>query len=113
MDTRTKIINAAELAHIDGLVVSGCFDPITAEHAERLAQLQQPGRKLLVLITDPPDPILPSLARAQIVAGLKVVDQVAVAGPGAPKAQVELEAEDAERLRKLIAHVHSRQSAAV
>ena len=114
MDTRTKIISGPELAQFAGTIVSGHFDPITAAHAERLQDLKQAGKKLLVVVTEPPDPILPALARAQLVAGLRVVDHVAVAvdADGAPRADVRLEMEDAERLKKLIAHVDSRQRAA-
>jgi glycerol-3-phosphate cytidylyltransferase-like family protein len=112
LDTRTKIINARELAGFEGIVVSGYFDPVTAAHAERLQELKEPGKELLVVVTEPPDPILPALARAQLVAGLRVVDHVAIDSAGAPPADVRLEQEDTERLRKLIAHVESRQRAA-
>jgi hypothetical protein len=112
LDTRSKIHNARDFAQFAGTVVSGYFDPITAAHAERLQELKQPGKMLLVLVTEPADPILPALARAQLIAGLRVVDRVAVYSPEAPQAEVRLEEEDAERLKKLIAHVESRQRAA-
>jgi hypothetical protein len=114
LDTRTKIIDAAEaarIAHAGATVVSGYFDPMIAAHAERLATLKREGAPLLVLIATPPDAILPALARAQLVAGLSVVDYVCDA-PGGVTAQVQLEAEHAELLTKLIDHVHARQRAA-
>ena len=114
MDTRTKIIDAAHAARIaqtGATVVSGFFDPMIASHAERLAKLKHEGTPLLVLIATPPEAILPALARAQLIAGLSVVDYVCDAPDGiAP--QIHLEDEHAELLTQLIDHVHARQRAA-
>jgi hypothetical protein len=96
-------------------VVSGYFDPMVAGCAEELAKLKKEGKPLLVLIADPPEPILPALARAQLVAGLAVVDYVCdTPGEFAPDVTpaVTLEARHAEGLQNLIRHVHSRQRAA-
>lgn len=81
-----------------------------ASHAERLAGLKHPGMPLLVLITTPPDPILPAAARAQLVAGLAVVDYVCDA-PNDLTPQIALDHEHAALLTKLIDHVHARQQA--
>ena len=111
MDTREKIITAAEAAQIaDAMFVSGYFDPMTAAHAARIAELKD-GRKLVVLIATPADPILSARARAELVAGLRAVDYV-VDSPGGLTPKVRLEEEDAARLEKLIGHVHARQQAA-
>jgi hypothetical protein len=64
-----------------------------------------------VLIATPPAAILPAAARAQLVAGLAVVDYVCES-PGALTPQVSLEAEHAEFFEQLIRHVHARQRAA-
>ena len=114
MDTRTKIIDAAQAARIaqsGATVVSGFFDPMIASHAEHLIMLKQEGTPLLVLVATPPDAILPALARAQLVAGLSVVDYVCDA-PDGLTAQIHLEDEHAQLLTKLIDHVHARQRAA-
>jgi hypothetical protein len=114
LDSRTKIIDAAQAAGIaqsGATVVSGSFDPMVASHAERLAALKQEGRPLLVLITTPPSPILDSRARAQLVAGLAAVDYVCDE-PGNLAPQVALDQEHADRLTRLIEHVHARQRAA-
>jgi len=114
LDTRTKIIDAdhaARIAEAGATVVSGYFDPMIASHAERLATLKRPAAPLLVLITTPPDPILSALARAQLVAGLSVVDYVCDA-PGGLAPEFALEAEHAGLLTQLIDHVHTRQRAA-
>lgn len=118
MDTRHKIIDAAEaaaLAQAGATVVRGYFDPLIAEHAERLTEFKRAGAPLLVLIATPPNPILPDRARAELVAALAVVDRVALTGDAAPGAsitpQIRLEEEDLARQARLIEHVHSRQGA--
>ena len=105
-------IAASGIGPSGSVVVSGHFDPLMAAHAERLQQLKEPGKKLLIVVTDPPHPILPALARAQLLAGLRVVDHVAVASPEGPPADIALEREDSIRREKLILHVHSRQNLA-
>jgi hypothetical protein len=113
LDTRTKIIDAAQAARIaqDGAtVITGYFDPLIATHAERLTSLKRDGVPLLVLIATPPAAILPAAARAQLVAGLAVVDYVCD-HPGALTPHLTLEAEHAELLEQLIRHVHARQQA--
>jgi bifunctional ADP-heptose synthase (sugar kinase/adenylyltransferase) len=115
MDTRTKIISVAEAARLaaDGAtVVSGYFDPLLASHAERLHDLKREGVPLLVAIADPETPILPARARAELTAGLAVVDYVVESVNGVP-VTVRLEEEDAVRLDHLIEHVHARQKASV
>lgn len=114
MDTREKIIDAAEAAVIaasGATVVSGYFDPLIASHAERLAALKPDGKKLLVLIATPPNAILPAAARAELVAGLRAVDYVAELAAGIVP-EIRLEQEDAERFQALLQHVHLRQKAA-
>ena len=113
MDTRTKIISGAEagrLAESGATAVSGYFDPLTLAHAERLQSLKRPGIPLVVVISSPPEPILPSPARAQLIAGLACVDHVAE-GPVAFTPGTRLEEEDDERLKQLIKEVQSRQQA--
>lgn len=110
MDTRHKIIDAAQAASIaasGATVVSGYFDPMVASHAERLASLKT-GAKLLVLIATPDNAILPSAARAELVAGLRAVDYVSEFDGGLTP-QIRLEQEDAERFTALLNHVHARQ----
>jgi glycerol-3-phosphate cytidylyltransferase-like family protein len=113
VDTRTKIVATAEairLAAAGATVVSGYFDPLLASHAERLDGLKRDGAALLVLIATPEGPLLPARARAELVAGLAVVDHVAEAANGLP-AHHRLESEDVMRLEKLIQRVHARRQA--
>jgi bifunctional ADP-heptose synthase (sugar kinase/adenylyltransferase) len=113
MDTRTKIVSAAEAARLareGASIVSGYFDPLLASHAERLSGLKREGVPMLVAIADPETPILPARARAELVAGLAAVDYVVEFFDGLP-VTVRLEEEDALRLDQLIEHVHARQKA--
>jgi bifunctional ADP-heptose synthase (sugar kinase/adenylyltransferase) len=116
VDTRTKIISNEEARGIaNATIVSGFFDPITNAHAERLRGLKQAGQPLLVLIATPANSILPSEARAVLVAGLACVDHVTIIGAVYPDdltPHTQLETEDAERLEQLIRHVQARQQAA-
>jgi hypothetical protein len=113
MDTRSKILSSSEAAQIAlrATVISGYFDPLLAWHASRLEELKGDS-PLLALIATPPNPILPARARAELVAGLKVVDHVCEA-----PAPTEIECivphfrlEDEERcnIQELIDRVHSR-----
>jgi hypothetical protein len=114
VDTRTKIVplvEAQRIAALGATVVSGYFDPLLASHAERLQGLKREGTPLVVLIADPGNPILPARARAELVAGLAVVDHVVESGNGLIP-HVRLEQEHDQRLDELIEHVHARQRAA-
>ncbi len=113
MDTRGKIIAASDalrLAAEGATVVSGYFDPLLASHARRLEGLKS-GSNLVVVIEDPPQPILPTRARAELVASLRAVDHVVEARDGI-RVDVRLEQEDERRFEELLAHVHSRQRGA-
>jgi glycerol-3-phosphate cytidylyltransferase-like family protein len=98
LDTRQKILDG------DAVVVTGYFDPLTAEHAARLQELKQPGRPLVVVITSPPHAILPARARAELVAGLAAVDRVLIA-----EEVVREEAADFDRTEALVRHIRERQ----
>ena len=119
MNTRTKIVpieEAERIAACGATVVSGHFDPLLASHAERLQGLKREGAPLLVLITDPSNPILPGNARAELVAGLAVVDHVVyqrVYQQGESiTPEVRLDREHETCLEELIERVHARQRAA-
>jgi bifunctional ADP-heptose synthase (sugar kinase/adenylyltransferase) len=80
LDTRTKIVplhEVAERLHNGSATrISGHFDPLLAEHIQRLAEARKPGRQLVVEITNPVQPLLAQRARAELVAALSVVDFV-------------------------------------
>ena len=84
MDTREKIINLARAAEIAASmqrsgarlkIVAGYFDVLTPELVRRLTALAG-GQPLLCAVLDPPHPLLPSRARAELAAALGMVDYV-------------------------------------
>jgi bifunctional ADP-heptose synthase (sugar kinase/adenylyltransferase) len=93
LDTRVKIFTADEakrqLQGRPAAWVTGHFDPLLAEHVQRLQQSTRPGKLLVVEVTNPPHPLLSQRARAELVAALAMVDYVVVSdsqpsGEGAP-----------------------------
>lgn len=123
MDTRSKIINRAGAERIarDGArltVVTGHFDPLTAAHAARLAEIAEAGAPVLVVVRTPDQPLLAARARAELIAGLAAVSHVVIEENDVawvrrlPAARLVHEEEaDARRTRDLIVHVHGRQAA--
>lgn len=80
MDTRTKITKTSlSLSGQTIQIVTGHFDPLLPEHARRLEALAKPNQHLIVVVTNPPNPVLSQQARAELVAALSVVDQVVIA----------------------------------
>jgi len=95
MDTRRKIVrNAACWRVPDGaLAVKGPFDPLLAAHATQLGHLRGSAPALVVWITEPPDPILPAEARAELVAALRCVDAVLLDPRACPENAIDLTAD--------------------
>src|SRR5579863_6742768 len=124
MDTRNKIIEpqnavllSQELSRKGVKVVTGYFDVIVAEHVRRLSEIKNGSGPLVVVVLDPPEPVLPARARAELVAALRVVDYVVPAGEQAaqellshftPGEIVREESADLLRARRLSEHVQSR-----
>ncbi len=119
MDTREKIVTAeaarerARAARAGGArvtLVVGHFDPLLEEHARRLSTLVEPGGWLVAAVADPPAPILPARARAELVAALRAVDCV-VLGDAAEipaHAVIDERAEDTRQAEEFMAHVRAR-----
>jgi glycerol-3-phosphate cytidylyltransferase-like family protein len=77
MDTRRKIVGS--YPH-DATIVEGCFDPLLALHVEQLAA-RKSDMPLVVVIREPQEPLLDARSRAELVAGLRMVDAVVIGGP--------------------------------
>ena len=86
LDTRTKIVPLHEIGERlqsrAASWISGHFDPLLAEHVERLAGAREPGRLLVVEVTNPAQPLLAQRARAELVAALSMVDLVVLGDEG-------------------------------
>ena len=122
MDTRAKIIDLASAARLrrPGLrlkLVAGYFDVLTPDLVRRLHGLSDGGR-LIAVVVDPPNPLLPSRARAELAAALSVIDYVLLLPDAGldkaldqirPDEVVREDMADGKRLQALIEHVHQRQ----
>ena len=118
MDTRVKIISpdaAADIArHQKVRILSGRFDPLLAEHARRIADVAQDG-PLLVFVLDYDGAILPSGARAELVAALQAVRYVSVVdGPALDEMSgkfniIRDDNDDILRQKQLLEHIRSRE----
>ncbi len=102
-------------------VVVGDFDPLLAEDARELGHIRAaaPLRPLAAVVLARDGALLPQRARAELVAGLRMVDYVITADDTSlqalldalhPALVVRLEAAHAARKRQLMEHVHRRQS---
>jgi glycerol-3-phosphate cytidylyltransferase-like family protein len=101
-------------------VFVGHFDPLTVEHARQLIQAHRSSGLTVVIVTDPPEPILPQRARAELAAALHAVDYVIAASHNAsaeiiarlqPDKVIQEEGADLRRTQQLIEHVRGRQIA--
>jgi len=126
VDTRDKIVAPAAAPALARerraageriALVTGFFDPLLAAHALRLQEIARAGQALFVAVEDPPQPLLEARARAELLAGLRVVDYVVLAGQTpaslaetmAPDAVFNWLDDDRRRTQELIEHVHHRQ----
>src|SRR5260370_38123527 len=84
MATGNKILTP-EAAPRACTVVTGAFDVVLAEDARQLAEIRasHPDRPLLVVVLPLPGELLPQRARAELVAGLRMVDYVVTADDAA------------------------------
>lgn len=88
MDTRRKIVrDPSQWQPPAGAVLAaGPFDPLLSQHAAQLERIKGHASFLVVYVTDPPDPLLPAQARAEMVAALRHVDAVIVSSQPPPQA---------------------------
>jgi bifunctional ADP-heptose synthase (sugar kinase/adenylyltransferase) len=93
LDTRKKIVTLEKALTIAAAEpvrwVTGHFDPLFAQHARRIREFIEPGYRLIVLVTNPAEPLLPQRARAELVAALAGVDFVVMKDGAAPANQHE------------------------
>lgn len=90
VDTRVKIKNWPDTAELirsltsdasKGVVVTGFFDPLLAEHARRLEEIAAVRGRVVVALNDAPAALLPARTRAELLAGLRAVDTVLLPPP--------------------------------
>lgn len=123
MDTRRKILTVEAVLQLAPplTIVTGYFDVLGAGHVRDLQQARAlaPGQPLLAIVLPGAAPLLEQRARAELMAGLRVIDYVVSADErdsdrmiaAFPASQlVRLEAADERRSRQLMEHVRRRQS---
>jgi len=110
LDTRTKIVAAERLA--GRTVVAAYFDPVVATHAQRFHELAMEHGPLAVCVCDPPNPLLPVRARAELAAALRDVEVVVMGEAALAQAVAIIDERPADLARRaaLMAHVRSRQN---
>jgi hypothetical protein len=115
MDTRRKIVLVAS-APLGCTVVAGFFDVLQAADARDLAALSRP---VVAVVLPLADALLSQQARAELAAGLRMIDYVVLAAETCPDALIEqlqparvvrLEAVQARRSRQLKENVRHRQT---
>lgn len=113
LDTRTKIVPPEEARHLlaGRPVVAAYFDPLVATHTARLRVLAEKHGPLAICLCDPPDPLLPARARAELAAACRDVALVFIGEEALAHAAETIDERPADLLRRtgLMRHVHSRQ----
>lgn len=117
MDTRTKIVDSG-YRDLSGAFVTGIFDPVTVDHARRLREIHRQYGRVIVLLSDPPDPILDARARAELLAALDAVDFVVLPvgqsfTPQPGQVPFDERAADQTRFQRLVDHIHRRSGSPV
>jgi hypothetical protein len=122
VNTREKILSLDQArAAAVGIPVTAFvthLEVLQADHIralEAVAAESVPG-KLFLVLTDPPSPLVALEDRAEVAAGLRMVDYVVPTAAGRepaldaihPRRIIEDEEEDRGRTRRLIEHVRSR-----
>lgn len=110
LDTRTKIVPLERVA--GRTLVAAYFDPMVASHTQRLRELAEKHGPLAICICDPPDPLLPAQARAELAAACRDVELVVIGEDSLSGAKqiIDERSGDLDRRAALIQHVHSRQN---
>ena len=114
LDTRIKIIPAARASEFgDAVFVAMYLDPLTAAHARQIHEIAAGGRRVVVLLFDPPAPLLPTDARAELAASLSSVAAVMQGSDAlAPTPHIDERSADLARRDTLTRHVFQRHAAA-
>jgi len=113
LDTRTKIVPADDPRLAGRPLVAAYFDPLVSTHTARLRELAAQHGPLAVCVCDPPDPLLPALARAELAAACRDVALVVIGDASLSQATeiIDERPADLDRRATLMRHVHSRQNA--
>jgi hypothetical protein len=125
LDTREKIIDLARAVSVatdlrgggtKWKLITGYFDVLTPDHIRGATALAN-GGSLMAIVLDPQKPLLATRARVELAASLRAVDYVILLGSTGldqairqlqPDEVIRAEADDQQRSKSLIEHVHRR-----
>ena len=118
-DTRSKILTLDQARALPPPLIAfvSHLEVLRTAHVRRLEEVADANTgKLIVILTDPPSPLVPLPARAELAAALRAVDYVVPSPEGSgpalaalhPSVTVHDEVEDRERTRSLMEHVRNR-----
>jgi hypothetical protein len=114
LDTRTKIVPAqVALARLaERPLIAAYFDPLVVTHTNRFRELAEKHGPLAICICEPPDPLLPAQARAELAAACRDVDIVVIGEMFLSQTTKVIDERpgDMDRRTALMQHVHSRQN---
>jgi hypothetical protein len=107
LDTRTKIVGPRSIARDLPVRIVVCYlDPLWAGIERTLREHARSGATLVIAIDEPPEPLLPLQARAELAASLSFVDYVITGTEALPDGEViDLRDQDLEQRKGLIRHV--------
>jgi hypothetical protein len=92
-------------------VICGFFDPLLASHARAIERQRIAGGRVITVLVEPAEAILPARARGEMTAALQDVDAVVLPGEAmAFDAWIDLRAEDGQRRDEFVAHVRRRNA---
>lgn len=93
-------------------MVTGCFDPVLAGHARRLREIREGFDTLIVVLSEPAQPVLDARARAEVLAALAAVDYVVLPpvdlGQDPGLTIFDEQPADQVRFERLVEHVRQR-----
>ncbi len=114
MDTRTKIVSLEtarnRAAETRCTVYRAGFDVLTAARLRRIREIAKPGVPLIAVVTDVPNSLLPTQARAELAASLAVINFVVIGAFPVHNVIDDSEA-DTRRTAELIQYIQRRNGA--
>jgi hypothetical protein len=107
LDTRTKIVEPGSIPRDRSVRILLCYlDPVWGREVHTLRQHADANATMVIAVADPPDPLLPLRARAELAAALSFVDYVITEPPSLPDAElIDLRDHDLACRQSLIRHV--------
>jgi hypothetical protein len=110
LDTRTKIVEPGSIPRDRTVKVLLCYlDPLWGREVDALREHADSAATMVVAVADPPEPLLPLRARAELAAALSFVDYVITEPQSLPDAErIDLREQGLALRQSLVRHVLQR-----